>query len=535
MSFQKLSLGDKHTPLVMRWRDDQLTALVDRLMPWLSDGLTNKMQLAVASVARSIVVEDIITGKGVHYARAKDRYRHPKRYRDGDSLFTWFYITRAMDILRHAGLIDHTEGIWLPGTKGYQSVARASDELVSLLKPLIDVSEPRGLPKNAETIVLRDREHKLDIDYVDTPDTVMMREQLRILNDKLAQLELRHRGQHIGIPTIRRIFNGSFDRGGRLYCHGSSYQNMPAEQRREIEFVIDGTAHPAVEIDYAGLHIRMAYLEASKRVPPGDPYTIDGFDRSLVKLAVNTLFNAATKKSAIHAIAWDLYNDQGPTEVECHTQAQRVVSAIRRKHHRIKRFFGSDCGSRFQRQDSNMAVRVLNKMIQRTGRCPLPMHDSFLVPEIDADILSETMMDVAGDYGLQLDLKDSRDHHPSLGPSLHSSYPFPSRAPFLSFHTFPSSSPFIASLSLPSIPSLFIMEVTSLDLRRFGRGVWWKEASLMAHDAITDTPGTGISALVPTQRPQRPKCHSPPASAVDGDQRGDAYGDDLHGVLYAVL
>jgi hypothetical protein len=35
------------------------------------------------------------------------------------------------------------------------------------------------------------------------------------------------------------------------------------------------------------------------------------------------------------------------------------------------------------------------------------MHDSFLVPEADADILSHSMTEVANEYGLQFDLKDS--------------------------------------------------------------------------------------------------------------------------------
>ena len=56
-------------------------------------------------------------------------------------------------------------------------------------------------------------------------------------------------------------------------------------------------------------------------------------------------------------------------------------------------------------------------MIQRTGRCPLPLHDSFLVPEIDADILSRTMVEVAKEHGLELDLKVSRGNQsPSPSP-----------------------------------------------------------------------------------------------------------------------
>ena len=92
----------------------------------------------------------------------------------------------------------------------------------------------------------------------------------------------------------------------------------------------------------------------------------------------------------------------------CRALAKRVVAAIHLKHHQIKSYFGSDCGAQFQRQDSDMAIDVMTRMIDRTGRCPLPMHDSFLVPEIDADILSRTMVEVAKEYGLELDLKDSR-------------------------------------------------------------------------------------------------------------------------------
>ena len=61
-----------------------------------------------------------------------------------------------------------------------------------------------------ETIVLRD--DKTEIDYTETAHTVAMREQVRILNDHLAQLDLRHRGQKLDIPIGRRIFNESFDR-----------------------------------------------------------------------------------------------------------------------------------------------------------------------------------------------------------------------------------------------------------------------------------------------------------------------------------
>jgi hypothetical protein len=429
MTFKKLfdnPLYGNHAQLVLRWSDDQLRPLVDRLAPFLPDNLTDDMRLAIAGAARSTVTEETITGRGVHYARAKDPYRLPKRYRDGDPRYTWYYLTKGMDTLHAAGLIEHVVGKWCRYGKGFQSVAWATDELMTLLGPLFDVSERRGISKKVETIVLRDRGGKTDVDYVETADTLAMREQVRILNDHLAQLDVRHHGKKLDIPIGRRIFNESFERGGRFYCHGTSFQNIPATQRREVEVIIDGTVHPMVEIDYSNLHITMAYSEADMQMPHGDQYTIEGFDRGLVKVAVNTLLNASTPNKAILAITEELlYNRQlrAVTGIDSTYRsprrdlAERVVAAIGRKHHRINSYFGSDCGARFQRQDSDMAIEVMARMIRRSGRCPLPIHDSFLVAEIDADILSQTMIEVGREYGLEVVLKDSRGrgfHPPAL-------------------------------------------------------------------------------------------------------------------------
>jgi hypothetical protein len=306
----------------------------------------------------------------------------------------------------------------------------------------------------------------------------MMRDQLRVINDKLSQHEFRHAGQHVKVPTIRRIFNGSFDRGGRLYCQGSSYQNMQAGQRRELELIVDGTSHPMVEIDYSNLHITMAYSEAGRKTPPGDQYAIDGFDRRLVKVAVNTLFNASAINSGILAITEELRSNpdlravngiESSNRKPCRALAEQVVAAIRHKHRRIERYLGSDCGARFQRKDSDMAIDVMTRMIGRTGRCPLPVHDSFLVPDIDADILGQTMMEVAKECGLELDFKDSRGHCPNLPASHPFSPSLPS--PPSSSPSSPSSIPGSLSGSAsspPPVPSLppssFTMEVTTSDL-----------------------------------------------------------------------
>jgi hypothetical protein len=414
-------LFGQHFPLVLGWSDDQLWPIVDQLAGLLPLGLTDEMQLAIASCARSIAAERKLTGCGVRYARAKEAYRVPQRYRRGDPRYTCHYITRSMNILKQIGLIDQALGIWCPGDRGFQSVVWATDELMKRLGPLIDAEERRALPTRDEAIVLRDRANKKEVDYTDTDETTAMREQLQIVNDALAQLQLYHGQYKLDIPVGRRIFNGSFDRGGRFYCHGPSFQNVPAEQRRELEVVIEGAAHPMVEIDYSNLHIEMAYREARKRMRRGDQYAIEGLNRALVKMAVNTVLNARSDNSGILAIADKLYRDRefqvasgitGGSRSECRELAKKVVKAIKHKHWRIEKYFGSDCGARFQRRDSDMAMQIMHRMVRRTGRCPLPVHDSFLVAEIDADALEETMKEVAREYKLRPTLKSLRSGQP---------------------------------------------------------------------------------------------------------------------------
>jgi hypothetical protein len=185
----------RHSPLVLGWSDDQLRPVVERLDPSLPEGLTDKWKLAIAACASSVVVENKIAGGGVHYARGKEAYRIPKRYRCGDPRFTWHFITGSMDHLRRTGLSTHTPGYWsrVDGC-GRQSVASASDELVRLVGPLVDAEAQRGLPTQVETVVLRDQEDKRDIDYEETAETSALRAEIGIINDALAQLQLRHPG-----------------------------------------------------------------------------------------------------------------------------------------------------------------------------------------------------------------------------------------------------------------------------------------------------------------------------------------------------
>jgi hypothetical protein len=254
-----------HNPLRLGWSDEQLWPVVERLQAVLdTSDLNDNHMLATASVAMSLVMEMKYTDGGLRYARRKDVYNIPKRYRCGDPLFTWHYITRAMRMLERHGLITCAPGISCPGGGGFQSVAWASELLVGLLEPVVSMPAQRGIPARVETIVLRDGSDKHNADYVDTAETIRMRDEVATVNERLAELDIYHLGEKVTLPRGRRVFNDVFDRGGRFYLHGPSYQNCPAPDRRELSVVSDGAEYPMVEVDFANLHIQMAYAEARK-------------------------------------------------------------------------------------------------------------------------------------------------------------------------------------------------------------------------------------------------------------------------------
>ena len=411
-----------HPRLVMRWSDSQLERIAERLAPLLPANATKKMKLAAAAVALSIYLEYIESRGGVHYSRGKDRYRVQRRYRDADPYWSWYYVTKAIDMLADAGLVTNALGVWSPGNKGFQSVACATEKLNDLIADAVRPGMVRGIKPNAETIVLRDRADKREIDYEETAETTAMRHQVEHINDSLSTLDLRIDGERLRIPLARRIFNGSFERGGRIYFQGDSFQNMPAESRGDLMLVIDGDLHPMAEFDFAALHITIASQEEGEALPPGDPYAIDGLPRPLVKLVVNIMFNAASENKALLAITDELRDDAslrsaaGLVSRDRRTLrpfAKTLVKSVEQKHYKIASRFNSDCGARFMRRDSDMAMQIMIRVIAQTGRCPLPVHDSFLVADVDEQLLYRTMKEVAGECGLDLVIK-KKDSHPHI-------------------------------------------------------------------------------------------------------------------------
>ncbi len=179
----------------------------------------------------------------------------------------------------------------------------------------------------------------------------------------------------LAAKELYRVFNGSFQRGGRFY--GGAWQTMPKSARKHL--LIGGQA--TAEVDFTSLHPRLLYAYAGKP-STGDAYAIPGIPRRSAKLAFNILLNANCRQSALGALQ---------REIGSRPEAEHVVEAVLRHHRAVRHLMHSGLGLRLQAIDADIACKVLDEMLIRRRVPCLPVHDSFIVPVAHKDPLTEVM------------------------------------------------------------------------------------------------------------------------------------------------
>src|SRR5262249_25979833 len=284
-------------------------------------------------------------------------------------------VISVIDELADLGLFEHER--MPPGNLGWQSRFRATAELIRMFT---DQPPLRLTCDRRERIILRDSKGR-PLGYDDTEATHRMRGRLTTLNEALTSIVVALDGEVIaeGAPltttqnrigaatlTLHRVFNESFQLGGRFY--GMWPQNIPKELRRKI--TIDGS--PTSEPDFPEHHLRLLYARCEQDMPTA-PFEIDGWPPKVVKIATYTLINASTPTSALRAIAFDL---TGPGAYD---EARRLISAIEAKHSAIAHAFNSGAGLRLMRLDSEITERIELRLLKH-GIVALPVHDSYVVP-----------------------------------------------------------------------------------------------------------------------------------------------------------
>jgi hypothetical protein len=341
----------------------------------------------------------INTNRYVSFPRDSNYYSGSSRYSNKqlgynvaiaaiDALLECGYITSK------PGYIDQFTGI------GFRSRIRATEKLIDLLKThrlnrfMVTHSE------DEEVIILKsgkdDRKKSDYIEYKDSKITSQMRSNLSFINreldkrlinlhlsdDQWVKLNERMLYEEDRQPIdfsrrkLKRIFNnGNFDHGGRFY-HGW-WQEVPSDFRKYIE--IDNMK--TIEIDFSQIHISMLYQREYLPVPEGDLYLLDGLEkkRKDLKKAFNIMLNAESRDSAIRAI-------KSEVKLSDEISSGEIYNRIAKKHEPISQYFGSGEGVRLQFYDSVIADHIMLDLLKE-GVPVLPVHDSFIVPEVDKDHL----------------------------------------------------------------------------------------------------------------------------------------------------
>lgn len=248
-----------------------------------------------------------------------------------------------------------------------------------------------------QVIELRD-DQKQSLKYRNNQDIKKMEEVVRNLNRMNEVVQIRGGEGETLTNFYCRIFNESFDYGGRFYkADVLAIKNKQTSARLDI--TIDGQS--VVEVDYSNLHFRIAAALENLDYEniPLDVYSgilddeTNEIDRRIVKLAVNIMFNCYNEASAEKAINLEI-NKLTQEEKSVYTlgKAKSVILLI---YDAYPEFIELFCNSRsygrvLQNADSHLANDILEVMIERGIPC-LPVHDSFIVQTKYMNLLCETM------------------------------------------------------------------------------------------------------------------------------------------------
>jgi len=245
-----------------------------------------------------------------------------------------------------------------------------------------------GYSLDAQAVELRAEKERDDkagarLEYDDTAETIRYRRELREINEWLAAADIDFDesvapGAFVdgNKRSLRRIFNGSFEAGGRLF--GGFWQELSKKQRSE-GILIGGET--TVTFDYGQMAPRILYGMAGVKAPAGDLYRVPGLDREGVKKVFNALLSAdkplkRRPKNTAELLPAGPFPD--------------IVARIAAAHPAIAHQFGTGAGLRAMFVESQIIVRVLLDL-KSEGIVALPVHDAILVKASDANSAEKSM------------------------------------------------------------------------------------------------------------------------------------------------
>ncbi len=327
--------------------------------------------------------------------------------------------------LEAAGLLDLAKGSYSgPGARGNRTTRiRASEELQTKFREAKFIRDDVTRFEGEEIIILRDAKEASkvgkEVEYVDTAETIAMREELKAYNDLLSasfidiatldkpvievdpEIEASH--VHINADTARsrRVFSrSSWEMNGRFY--GGWWQRVNGDWRSKI-FIDD---QPTIEVDFKGLHVAMLYAKAGMELK-GDPYDVPlalfqayppELTRKLVKQLVLTAINAKEKSSAYRAFRESFPSAHRGKRMK-NEELDKLLAVFLEKHPLLADHLFTDRGIHLMYLDSQITAHVHRHFTKR-GIPILSVHDSYIIDHMKVsevrDVMAEASKAVMG-------------------------------------------------------------------------------------------------------------------------------------------
>lgn len=298
---------------------------------------------------------------------------------------------------------------------------------------LLTLLRDKTIKYSMENIMILRDEDKNDLQYDPTQLQLQQIHFLKGYNEHLSDFKFYDKdGKVIAEPFLRRIFNTSFEMGGRYYTQMGVIQTMSPEDRLKI--TVDGrkccevdavALHPSILATRAGIHVD--YDPYDFEVPAEIDYEAiekykvkygkDQYDpvRNLNKIAVLLAFNNKTRGAALQSISRKLRDDTNLPEKDRmyfginFLDINQLYANMANRNLAISESFGSNAGAFLQWLDSTWMERVLGYMIQLNIPA-IPVHDSIVCPEdcVDSVVKAMTLsyeQSFGDSYNLKLKIK----------------------------------------------------------------------------------------------------------------------------------
>lgn len=193
--------------------------------------------------------------------------------------------------------------------------------------------------------------------------------------------------------SLHRVFcrDDSYTKGGRFY--GAYYQQLPKQTRPHI--TINGK--PTVERDFKALHPTKLYNQKGLQAP-ANLYKLPGLDpvrhKPLCKKSLLISLNAKNRLESINAIYQELkHENQLSLLGEVSLTVYDLYDMTVKQHAPIAEYISSDHGVILQYLDSELAQRIMMRLLDQHNVISLCMHDSFIVEEQYDALLVHVMND----------------------------------------------------------------------------------------------------------------------------------------------